>query len=344
RFQLLGDYLSSPFDAFDSGGTLDIDLQAAVDNSDSTVESGTIRIELNLSNGTTASADIKVRLRDAKAAPPPVPIAPLIVHVMPEQRYEQVVSASPIPPVQPDSGTALILPSAPEPGMPAPADGVATRPNEPIEPVAPVALTTPDSTPSTAAPTVSVRVEPAALRVPVGGFEFKLADVITYAIAGAGVVLAVLLVVLYRVTLRRRDAKEMAFELSPDAEPGQVFAYLKALDGREDRHPINSAAYRIGRHGDNELPIQDPSMSRHHAQIQRKRDGSFVITDLDSMNGVFVNDKRITRSPLNDGDRVELGDVQMRFAAAVQDELDGDDTMMVTTAMPSAYQMDRGAA
>ena len=157
------------------------------------------------------------------------------------------------------------------------------------------------------------------------------------------------------MTLRRRDAKEMAFELSPDAkemafelspdaEPGQVFAYLKALDGREDRHPINSAAYRIGRHGDNELPIQDPSMSRHHAQIQRKRDGSFVITDLDSMNGVFVNDKRITRSPLNDGDRVELGDVQMRFAAAVQDELDGDDTMMVTTAMPSAYQMDRGAA
>ena len=79
-------------------------------------------------------------------------------------------------------------------------------------------------------------------------------------------------------------------------------------------------------------------MSRHHAQIQRKRDGTFEITDLESMNGVFVNDKRETKVQLKEGDNVELGDVRLRFSMLSQTPTGGDETVMVRTALPGTFE------
>jgi pSer/pThr/pTyr-binding forkhead associated (FHA) protein len=47
---------------------------------------------------------------------------------------------------------------------------------------------------------------------------------------------------------------------------------------------------------DNDLVVDDTSVSRHHAEIRRRRDGSFEVLDLNSMNGVFVNGKKIRES------------------------------------------------
>jgi hypothetical protein len=157
-----------------------------------------------------------------------------------------------------------------------------------------------------------------------------------------GVVMILLIIVLVRVVRRRnqgnaaaaRGGNTPAAHGAPANDDIQVFAFLDALDGSGERHSITSAAFRIGRHADNELPISDASMSRHHAQIQLKRDGTFLVTDLESMNGVFVNEKRITSSPVKHGDLVELGDVRMRFGVTKQDSLRGDETVMVRTALP----------
>lgn len=80
-------------------------------------------------------------------------------------------------------------------------------------------------------------------------------------------------------------------------------------------YPISEdkKAIRIGRGSDNDLSLNNDSVSRHHAEILSKRDGSFAITDLDSGNGVFVNNQGITQSALQAGDRVEIGEVTFVF-------------------------------
>jgi len=69
---------------------------------------------------------------------------------------------------------------------------------------------------------------------------------------------------------------------------------------------------KIGRELDNVLRLADPSISRHHAVIRRNESG-FEIQDLGSSNGVLLNGAKVQSSPLQDGDRVTLGQIQMTF-------------------------------
>ena len=70
---------------------------------------------------------------------------------------------------------------------------------------------------------------------------------------------------------------------------------------------------RIGRSPENDVAIQDPSVSRLHASIERTRDG-FMIQDLGSRNGVMVNGRRIGGPTLiTEQDEVQLGDVILKL-------------------------------
>jgi pSer/pThr/pTyr-binding forkhead associated (FHA) protein len=55
------------------------------------------------------------------------------------------------------------------------------------------------------------------------------------------------------------------------------------------------------------------------------------------MNGVFVNDKRVTGSPLKEGDLTELGDVSMRFTMLTNDPFSGDETVVVGAIAPDNF-------
>ena len=63
----------------------------------------------------------------------------------------------------------------------------------------------------------------------------------------------------------------------------------------------------IGRGPDCAVVLADHSVSREHARLVY-RDGAWVIQDLDSKNGTFVNSKRVGRTHLTPGDRLQLGD------------------------------------
>ncbi len=55
-----------------------------------------------------------------------------------------------------------------------------------------------------------------------------------------------------------------------------------------------------------DVVLDDPCASRVHATIFRAEEG-YVIEDMGSSNGTYVNDRRVTRTRLREGDRVQIG-------------------------------------
>src|SRR5215475_10871393 len=79
------------------------------------------------------------------------------------------------------------------------------------------------------------------------------------------------------------------------------------------------ASVSIGRQEGNEIIIKEQHVSRQHAVI-KYYEGMFVITDMGSANGVFVNDQRLTTAyPLVAGDEIRLYVPVMQFTALVGD-------------------------
>src|SRR5438477_8163392 len=70
--------------------------------------------------------------------------------------------------------------------------------------------------------------------------------------------------------------------------------------------PVGSRPITIGRSPDNDLPVDNLAVSNYHAKIYFEA-GRMVIEDLDSLNGTFVNDLRVERATLHDGDKIHIG-------------------------------------
>ncbi|MGB7623643.1 MAG: SpoIIE family protein phosphatase [Terriglobia bacterium] len=70
--------------------------------------------------------------------------------------------------------------------------------------------------------------------------------------------------------------------------------------------PISQSVLKIGRNSENHVILNDPSISRFHAEI-RPQNGSFYVVDVGSKNGTIVNGERVTERKLAHGDRIQLG-------------------------------------
>lgn len=111
---------------------------------------------------------------------------------------------------------------------------------------------------------------------------------------------------------------------------------IKLHDKSSQELELASDSFTIGRKSDNNLAIEDPAVSAHHARIT-KIQAVYFIEDLKSTNGTFVNDKRIDRHQLRDTDVVTIGRHRIIFrdgsavaiapAAATEDV---DKTMVLT--------------
>ena len=76
--------------------------------------------------------------------------------------------------------------------------------------------------------------------------------------------------------------------------------------------PIKQDLTKIGRKLDNDLVIQEPLVSRYHAEI-RLEDDKFHLHDLESTGGTFLNQKKISSSVLYTGDIILLANVPVMF-------------------------------
>lgn len=75
----------------------------------------------------------------------------------------------------------------------------------------------------------------------------------------------------------------------------------------EQTFPLSKEITNLGREVVNEIVINDPEVSRRHARISA-RQGGYVVEDMGSTNGTFLNGRRVTSpTPLYQGDKIELG-------------------------------------
>jgi len=79
--------------------------------------------------------------------------------------------------------------------------------------------------------------------------------------------------------------------------------------------PIGSRPVGIGRSPDNDLPVDNLAVSNHHARVFFEA-GRLVVEDLDSLNGTFVNDLRVERATLHDGDSIWIGKHHIKVDAS----------------------------
>jgi Protein of unknown function (DUF3662)/FHA domain len=86
------------------------------------------------------------------------------------------------------------------------------------------------------------------------------------------------------------------------------------LEVNGTRHPLQPPGLVIGRGSDADLRINDPGISRRHAQIRVAAAGQGLridILDLGSTNGILVNGQRVQQAQLHEGSRIEIGSTRM---------------------------------
>lgn len=90
---------------------------------------------------------------------------------------------------------------------------------------------------------------------------------------------------------------------------------LKLADGSDQKIILTKTVSTVGRDPENDIVINDESVSGHHAEI-RLEDGRHILKDLGSTNGLRVNGERAMESVLNDGDLLRFGGVSGSYAGA----------------------------
>jgi pSer/pThr/pTyr-binding forkhead associated (FHA) protein len=101
-----------------------------------------------------------------------------------------------------------------------------------------------------------------------------------------------------------REARRMD---APAAFGGRAF-----LVGGGKRTVLSGSRVVIGRSRDCDVTLDDPNVSRRHAELRREG-ATWVVSDLGSTNGVKVNGHRVNDHPLTPGDQITLGLERLTF-------------------------------
>ena len=110
-----------------------------------------------------------------------------------------------------------------------------------------------------------------------------------------------------------RNKKQLNSDQNQKEDDGKPLAYLVSLTDDSLFYPIENSPWKIGRTRENHLFLEHSSVSRKHCEFKRNRDGSFTVIDLDSLNGVYVNNTKVSTGLITNGDKVDIGDVRLKF-------------------------------
>lgn len=107
--------------------------------------------------------------------------------------------------------------------------------------------------------------------------------------------------------------------------------------------PIDTDPFHIGRSEENDLCIDDQLSSRQHALIERLKSENvadtpeYVLRDLDSTNGTYVNYNAVTSHLLVEGDMIRIGQTFFKFSRQHKEDDPSETRIMKKSIIPGLY-------
>jgi pSer/pThr/pTyr-binding forkhead associated (FHA) protein len=98
----------------------------------------------------------------------------------------------------------------------------------------------------------------------------------------------------------------------PRTDPDRGRLVINRGPGTGTGFPLSRPVVTIGRHRDNDIALGDPTVSARHAEIRADGD-RYLITDVGSFNGTYVNRRPVDQAELHDGDEVWVGRHRLIF-------------------------------
>ena len=97
-------------------------------------------------------------------------------------------------------------------------------------------------------------------------------------------------------------------------EPGTAMFLILSGPGKGSRFLVDQDEVVIGRDPSSDIFLDDITVSRKHAKVRKKSE--FLVEDLNSLNGTYLNAKSISKSSLSTGDELQVGKYRLTFFLA----------------------------
>jgi pSer/pThr/pTyr-binding forkhead associated (FHA) protein len=97
-----------------------------------------------------------------------------------------------------------------------------------------------------------------------------------------------------------------------DLKKGQALLVVRRGPNAGSNFVLDKDLTTAGRHPESDIFLDDVTVSRRHAEIQR-RDDKFYVQDKGSLNGTYVNRQRVEETPLASGDELQIGKFKLVF-------------------------------
>ena len=115
------------------------------------------------------------------------------------------------------------------------------------------------------------------------------------------------------------DAEEPTSGVAEALPPGSALLVVKRGPNAGSRFLLDADVTTAGRHPDSDIFLDDVTVSRRHAEFLREG-GAFVVRDVGSLNGTYLNRERIDVATLAGGDEVQIGKYRLVFLTGARHE------------------------
>lgn len=100
-------------------------------------------------------------------------------------------------------------------------------------------------------------------------------------------------------------------------QAGQALLVVRGGDDEGDHYVIKSQVTTLGRHPESDIVLDDITVSRRHSEV-RLVDGRYVVSDVGSLNGTYVNQTRVDSAVLGQGDELQVGKFRLVFLQSAE--------------------------
>lgn len=100
-------------------------------------------------------------------------------------------------------------------------------------------------------------------------------------------------------------------DVPAEGEVGQLVVTRGPTAG--SRYALPGELTAIGRHPESGIFLDDVTVSRRHAEVRRGADGQYVLADVGSLNGTYLDGERIEEAALREGAQVQVGKYRLVF-------------------------------